>query len=251
MYSFSKVRNANGFLEFRNPHFKRGNVNELAKIKRKYVGNAKKNSQAGSSKREESKEESAVGSGDERVALLSNQVQKLLETNRSLLKIIEQMKKEKEEQDNNFTSIMRLLAKRDITTETLMQHKKHDLIEIPIVPDNVSDLIDIQKNKQNVSFIERFRAFEKDNLIEAKSKISCSESFVESKAGESGVFKNIFGMVNRLENEKYSLLDAYEIQTMRKESSFRFDTVEKTNDDDKMEIEIERSRKCSIDFSEN
>ena len=288
MYSFSKVRNSNGFYEFRNPYFQRGNIQELGKIKRKCVGPEKGKSDS-QSMRENSSDEFESKIVNYKLVSLMREIEKLSEDNQCLSTKLENIKKEKEEQFKSMSSIIVALVKNynpvfmnklkanlledhcpensNITLtqaqnfmhlfSTMSQKLNHDserAIEVfdqMYSVENISDIMERHLSKPKPP-IPKFKGVDQNNLYDDKSKISQSESYMESKVAESHMFKHAFaGPEHRNDTERYSMLDAYEILTMQKDRSKVSEMVEPIieEEEEKLEMDFE-SRKCSLDYFE-
>lgn len=286
MYSFSKVRNSNGFYEFRNPHFQKGNLHELGKIKRKYVGTSKKTHENQTVNEESTDEKNKELEG--KVSILSSHAHKLIEANKTLMEKIDLITKEKEEQYKNLSTIILALIQNqnnpvmmnkikstltengnfDYQKITLSQTEKwlnnfsgankktnNDLksyfeaIEPTVILDNVSELFESQGNKPKLPSFQRFTMIDRESILEEKSKHSISESGCESKATEFNIFKHAFSNNKFFEGEKYSMLDAYEVVTLQRDVSKVSEAEDQNQEEnEKVEEEFEESRKCSLDL---
>lgn len=300
MYSFSKVRNANGFYEFRNPFFQRGNLAALGKIKRKFVGPKKAGATPRNTSEQSVSEADSNRTFDTRMMILGDQFKRLLETNKELNTKIETLQREKDEQLKVMSNVIFGIVKscntgfmkrlRSVLFEeqgagkarysagqsqqmmaclaALISGKgpvgmgdyEHsvDQGDHTVFGDNFSDVIDQHLSKRFQPMGPR-PVIIPDREYEERSKLSVSDSCMESKISEGNYLKQAFGLTtslldNRTEMERYSALDAYEIQTVQREDSKMIDNCYPTKmhvvDEDKEELDFGESRKCSLDLFE-
>lgn len=300
MYNFSKVRNANGFYEFRNPNFQRGNVHALSKIKRKFVG-PKKALMGGKSVQEESASDAdSARYLDTRMMILGDQFKRLLETNRELTAKIETLQQEKDEQLKVMSNVIFGIVKscntdfmkrirgvlfdeagagkpRYNTTQTqqmmsslaaLIGSRTADGV-LPdavsadhggqtIFGDNLSDIVDHHITKRFQPLGPR-PVVVQDPRYEERSRISVSDSWVDSKTSEGNFMKQVFRgtpavLDERMETEQYGALEACEMQSLQRndskapEQGFEEKMGAGEEDKDKNELDFEQSRKYSMDL---